>query len=53
LGILRDLLSERGYEMDVEEAIFCMVLHRLSDPGSKLSVMSWKEKVFRPQFQRL
>ena len=52
-GILRDLLSERRYEMDVEEAIFCMVLHRLSDPGSKLSLMRWKEKVFRPQFQQL
>ena len=30
-----------------------MVLHRLSDPGSKLSLMRWKEKVFRPQFQQL
>jgi len=51
--ILRELLSGTEISIDVEEAVFAMVLNRLSDPASKLGVSRWKETVYRPEFERL
>jgi len=51
--ILRDLLAGTEISIDVEEAIFAMVLNRLCDPASKLGVSRWKEGVYRPEFEKL
>ncbi len=51
--VLRKLLSGTEISIDVEEAVFAMVLNRLSDPVSKLGVSRWKEGVYRPEFERL
>ena len=52
-SILRKLLSGTEISVDVEEAVFAMVLNRLCDPASKLGVSQWKEGVYRPEFERL
>ena len=51
--ILRELLSGTDISIDVEEAVFAMVLNRLCDPASKFGVSRWKEKVYRPEFEKL
>ena len=51
--VLRKLLSGTEISIDVEEAVFAMVLNRLSDPVSKLGVSRWKETVYRAEFERL
>jgi len=52
-SILRELLSGTEISIDVEEAVFAMVLNRLCDPASKLGVSRWKERVYRPEFEKL
>jgi transposase len=51
--IISDLVLETAMTTDVQEAVFCMVLNRLSDPASKLGVNSWKEGVCREEFDDL
>jgi len=51
--ILENLLANTEISIDVEEAIFAMVLNRLCDPRSKLGITKWKETVYRPQFKQL
>ena len=51
--ILAGLFNERDLSIDVQEAIFCMVLNRLTEPTSKLGVSDWKDSVYRPEFERL
>jgi len=41
--VIREVLSERRYEFDVERAVFLTVLHRLFDPGSDRAAERWKE----------
>ncbi|QJA05887.1 IS1634 family transposase [Thermosulfurimonas marina] len=52
-SILKELLAGTEIAIDVEEAVFAMVLNRLCDPASKLGVSRWKETVYRPEFERL
>lgn len=52
-AILKTLLSRTQITIDVEEAVFCMVLNRLCDPGSKLMVSEWKDDIYRPEFSSL
>ncbi len=51
--ILKELLAQTEISIDVEEAVFAMVLNRLCDPESKLGVSRWKETVYRPEFEGL
>ena len=51
--ILAQLFDERDLSIDVQEAIFCMVLNRLTEPTSKLGVSDWKDTVYRPEFESL
>jgi len=52
LGIgssIRQLLSEREFEIPIERAIFAMVANRVLEPGSKLSAEHWvNECVYIP-----
>ncbi|HAA89971.1 MAG TPA: IS1634 family transposase [Peptococcaceae bacterium] len=52
-SILKKLLAGTQMAIDVEEAVFAMVLNRLSNPRSKLGITKWKETVYRPQFEQL
>ena len=53
-SILRDLVKETKIEFDVAEAVFAMVLNRLTDPQSKIAVAEWaKEEVYEPRFESL
>jgi len=52
-SLLDKLLSSTNIAINVEEAIFCMVLNRLSDPGSKRATNEWKNEVYRPSFDSL
>jgi hypothetical protein len=40
--VIRELLSERKFEFDIERAVFLTVLHRLFDPGSDRAADRWK-----------
>lgn len=51
--IINQLVDETEMSIDVQEAVFCMVLNRLIEPTSKLGVNDWKEDVYRPQFDAL
>jgi len=51
--IIHSLLDDREITIDIQEAIFCMVLNRLTDPSSKLGVTEWKDKVYRDEFETL
>lgn len=51
--IIKKLLADTEITSDIEEAIFCMVLNRLTDPISKLGVNSWKDGVCREGFENL
>jgi len=51
--ILKSLLSRTQHTIDIEEAIFCMVLNRLCEPASKRVVNQWKEDIYRPEFASL
>ncbi|GAB6172354.1 IS1634 family transposase [Paradesulfitobacterium aromaticivorans] len=51
--IIAGLLSDREISIDIQEAVFCMVLNRLTEPTSKLGVNDWKDSVYRPQFDAL
>lgn len=51
--IINQLVDETEMSIDVQEAVFCMVLNRLIEPTSKLGVNDWKEYVYRPQFDAL
>ena len=53
-GILKRLCSESRVEFNVVEAVFAMVLNRLSAPQSKLKVSEWaREDVYEPGFSDL
>jgi hypothetical protein len=41
--VVRDLLGLRGFQFDVERAVFLTVLHRLCAPGSDRQASFWKE----------
>ncbi len=49
--IFKGLLGNR--KIDIEEAVFAMVMNRLSDPASKVGVNRWKDTVYREEFKRL
>jgi transposase len=49
--ILQSLLRDRAFVVDIEEAIYCMVLNRLTAPESKLGVSEWKDSVHREGFE--
>ena len=51
--IISELVGQTDIAFDVQEAIFCMVLNRLTEPTSKVGVADWKEEVYRPQFDEL
>jgi len=51
--ILSELVAGTDISFDVQEAIFCMVLNRLTEPTSKVGVADWKDGVYRPQFDEL
>lgn len=56
LGLARELAQvqeETWVQFPLEEAAFAMVLHRLLDPGSKLSTYRWLETVYRPELEAL
>jgi transposase len=41
--VIRQVLSDRRFEFDVERAVFLTVLHRLFDPGSDRAAEKWKQ----------
>ena len=48
------LLSDRRLAFDVAEAVFVMVLNRLTDPASKRGLVHrWLEGIYRPEAERL
>jgi len=48
------LLSDRKLAFDVAEAVFVMVLNRLTDPASKRGLVHrWLEGIYRPEAERL
>lgn len=51
--IIAGLLDQREITIDIQEAIFCMVLNRLIEPTSKLGVNEWKDTVYCPPFESL
>jgi len=51
--IINQLVEATEMSIDVQEAIFCMVLNRLIEPTSKLGVNDWKDGVYRSQFDAL
>lgn len=40
--VIGDLTEERGFEFDLERAVFLTVLHRLFDPGSDRAAEKWR-----------
>ncbi len=53
-SILKELLTSREYEVDVERLIYTMVANRALDPKSKLGVEGWVEdKVFIPDLDKV
>ncbi len=51
--IITELVSDTEFSIDVQEAVFCMILNRMTEPCSKLGVDDWKDGVYRPQFDGL
>ena len=51
--ILDEASSETKIHFDFSEAIYCMVLNRLLEPGSKQHVMLWKDTIGRPGFNEI
>ncbi len=49
-SILDEASSDTKIHFDFSEAIYCMVLNRLLEPGSKQHVMLWKDTIGRPGF---
>jgi hypothetical protein len=49
--VLRSLLRDRKFEIDVERAVFLTVLHRLMDPGSDRQAARWKDGLGVSAFQ--
>lgn len=47
------LLEGTSVETNFEEAVFAMVLNRLSDPMSKLRVSDWVKTVYCPEWEKL
>src|SRR5690606_29727831 len=48
------LLSDRKLAFDVAEAVFVMVINRLTDPASKRGLVHrWLEGIYRPEAERL
>ncbi|KXA96205.1 hypothetical protein AKJ37_05820 [candidate division MSBL1 archaeon SCGC-AAA259I09] len=45
---LRDALSERKTEFDLERIIFLLTVNRLYNPGSDLSALEWMEETAFP-----
>jgi len=52
-AIIAKHLAKRSLEIPVDEALFAMVLNRLTDPGSKLRLTGWTQTVYRPEFAQL
>lgn len=52
-AIITELVGSTDINFDVQEAVFCMVLNRLTEPASKVGVTDWKDGVYRPQFDDL
>jgi hypothetical protein len=52
-AIIESLLSDHTIPYDIQEAIFCMVLNRLTEPTSKLGINDRKDHVYRPEFEQL
>jgi hypothetical protein len=40
--VIGDLAGERGFQFDLERAVFLTVLHRLFDPGSDRAAEKWR-----------
>ena len=43
--VIGDLAGERGFQFDLERAVFLTVLHRLFDPGSDRAAEKWRHGV--------
>lgn len=52
-SILKDSFSRAYTSKQLAEAIYAMVLNRISDPLSKRGVNRWIEEVYRPAFSEL
>jgi len=53
-AIIADSLSKTKYNSDISEAVFAMVLNRLTVPASKLNMFNeWKDNVYRNEFDKL
>src|SRR5437879_4850542 len=51
--VVRSLLVTRGYEFDVERAVYLTVLHRLFASGSDRAAERWREDYLIPGTERL
>jgi hypothetical protein len=51
--MLQEALQGRKVEAQFHEAIFCMVLNRLLDAGSKRGTFFWKDTVYVPEWENL
>src|SRR5262252_8787417 len=40
--VIEELAGERGFQFDLERAVFLTVLHRLFDPGSDRAAEKWR-----------
>jgi hypothetical protein len=43
--VIGDLAGERGFQFDLERAVFLTVLHRLFDPGSDRTPEKWRHRL--------
>ena len=51
--ILDELLSVTDIYMPTAEAVYAMVLNRISEPSSKRAVHQWVDDIYRPSFEDL
>jgi len=51
--MLNIVKGEYKIEFDLNKAVKLMVLNRLCDPKSKLSISEWKENLFSEEFKRI
>lgn len=52
-AIIKNLLDKTEITSPLDEAIYAMVLNRISDPLSKRAVNEWVNEIYRPAFKEL
>lgn len=52
-AIIKNLLEKTEITSPLDEAIYAMVLNRISDPLSKRAVNEWINEIYRPAFKEL